>query len=312
MHPKLRDLLQLDEVSPLTTLKTAGSSTTGGFTDKEVLKNKTQHSPAKDLKPEESRVTLKDVSANEEAAASDILLRLKQSGISTSQVESQAPEKYLEKPDSKSSEKSSDYIVLEDVESFKKTSKSLSSDKEPSKSGEISLDFAKKLKVESTEKSLASLEQERSKFVEKGPDSSGKGEESKSEECSAAYAPEMMGGSPPEKAKKTVRMQSINMVSDNVHVAKLATLKPCPSVGTNLEVFDLNISPGIRSNVGGLQVSPESGAMVEEAWERLKKSYVYFKGKPVGTLAAMDPSAEALNYNQVFVRDFVPSGLGAY
>jgi hypothetical protein len=39
--------------------------------------------------------------------------------------------------------------------------------------------------------------------------------------------------------------------------------------------------------------------MVDEAWERLNKSYVYFKGKPVGTLAAMDTSADALNYNQV-------------
>ncbi|KAJ7007864.1 hypothetical protein NC653_006792 [Populus alba x Populus x berolinensis] len=49
--------------------------------------------------------------------------------------------------------------------------------------------------------------------------------------------------------------------------------------------------------------------MVDEAWERLNKSYVYFKGQPVGTLAAMDTSADALNYNQVFVRDFVPTGL---
>ncbi|OAY48992.1 hypothetical protein MANES_05G021300v8 [Manihot esculenta] len=160
-----------------------------------------------------------------------------------------------------------------------------------------------------TEKPLGSLEQEGSKFFEKNPDSSGKGEASKSEECSAACALEMMGGRQQEKVKKTVRMQSIDMVSDNVHVAKLTTLKPCPSVGTNLEVFDLNMSPGIRSNSVGHQVSAESGAMVEEAWERLNKSYVYFKGKPVGTLAAVDPSAEALNYNQVFVRDFVPSGL---
>ncbi|KAK8693636.1 hypothetical protein V6N13_071211 [Hibiscus sabdariffa] len=49
--------------------------------------------------------------------------------------------------------------------------------------------------------------------------------------------------------------------------------------------------------------------MVEEAWETLQKSYVYYKGRPVGTLAAMDPTVEALNYNQIFVRDFVPSGL---
>ena len=47
-------------------------------------------------------------------------------------------------------------------------------------------------------------------------------------------------------------------------------------------------------------MSSESGlTMVDEAWERLRKSFVYVKGKPVGTLAAIDPSAEALNYNQV-------------
>ena len=46
----------------------------------------------------------------------------------------------------------------------------------------------------------------------------------------------------------------------------------------------------------------DSGAaMKEEACERLKKSYVYFKGKPVGTFAAMDPNAEALNYNQAYI-----------
>ena len=40
--------------------------------------------------------------------------------------------------------------------------------------------------------------------------------------------------------------------------------------------------------------------MMDEAWDMLKKSYVFYKGVPVGTVAASDPSAEALNYNQVF------------
>lgn len=40
--------------------------------------------------------------------------------------------------------------------------------------------------------------------------------------------------------------------------------------------------------------------MMVEAWDMLKKSYVFYKGVPVGTVAASDPSAEALNYNQVF------------
>ncbi|RAL49320.1 hypothetical protein DM860_012753 [Cuscuta australis] len=49
--------------------------------------------------------------------------------------------------------------------------------------------------------------------------------------------------------------------------------------------------------------------LVAEAWDHLKQSLVYFRGKPVGTIAALDCSDEKLNYDQVFVRDFVPSAL---
>lgn len=97
----------------------------------------------------------------------------------------------------------------------------------------------------------------------------------------------------PEKVKKMVRLQSNENMSDNVNLPKTMSLKPCPSVGTNLEIYDYLM----RSNGGGGENN--GAAMMEEAWERLKKSYVYFKGKPVGTFAAMDPMAEALNYNQV-------------
>ncbi|KAF3330952.1 alkaline/neutral invertase CINV2 [Carex littledalei] len=49
---------------------------------------------------------------------------------------------------------------------------------------------------------------------------------------------------------------------------------------------------------------------VVAAWESLRKSMVYFRGQPVGTVAACDTATEeALNYDQVFVRDFVPSAL---
>ncbi|KAE8690660.1 putative alkaline/neutral invertase B [Hibiscus syriacus] len=40
-----------------------------------------------------------------------------------------------------------------------------------------------------------------------------------------------------------------------------------------------------------------------------KRSLVYFRGQPVGTIAALDNSDENLNYDKVFVRDFVPSAL---
>ncbi|XP_073013455.1 probable alkaline/neutral invertase D [Typha latifolia] len=54
----------------------------------------------------------------------------------------------------------------------------------------------------------------------------------------------------------------------------------------------------------------EPHPMVAEAWEALRRSLVHFKGQPVGTIAAYDhASEEVLNYDQVFVRDFVPSAL---
>ncbi|KVI04112.1 Glycosyl hydrolase family 100 protein [Cynara cardunculus var. scolymus] len=53
----------------------------------------------------------------------------------------------------------------------------------------------------------------------------------------------------------------------------------------------------------------EPHPMFAEAWESLRKTMVYFRGQPVGTIAALDNSDEKLNYDQVFVRDFVPSAL---
>nr|ADP88917.1 neutral invertase [Gunnera manicata] len=60
-----------------------------------------------------------------------------------------------------------------------------------------------------------------------------------------------------------------------------------------------------RSSYNGFEPHP----MVGDAWEALRRSMVFFRGEPVGTIAALDNSAEELNYDQVFVRDFVPSAL---
>ncbi|KAG2245695.1 hypothetical protein Bca52824_085323 [Brassica carinata] len=48
----------------------------------------------------------------------------------------------------------------------------------------------------------------------------------------------------------------------------------------------------------------------EEAWRLLRQSVVTYCDSPVGTMAANDPTDTApLNYDQVFIRDFVPSAL---
>ncbi len=48
---------------------------------------------------------------------------------------------------------------------------------------------------------------------------------------------------------------------------------------------------------------------IQSAYELLNRSLIFFQGKPVGTAAACDQSVVAANYNECFVRDFVPSAL---
>lgn len=54
----------------------------------------------------------------------------------------------------------------------------------------------------------------------------------------------------------------------------------------------------------------EGSLVEEEAWRLLIESMVYYCGSPVGTIAANDPlDSNKLNYDQVFIRDFIPSGI---
>jgi Alkaline and neutral invertase len=72
-----------------------------------------------------------------------------------------------------------------------------------------------------------------------------------------------------------------------------------------LESYDSLYSPGYRSSGIGTPLSArgevfDPDPMVGEAWESLRRSLVYFKGQPVGTIAAYDhASEEVLNYDQV-------------
>ncbi|KAL9262423.1 Alkaline/neutral invertase CINV2-like protein [Drosera capensis] len=116
----------------------------------------------------------------------------------------------------------------------------------------------------------------------------------------------------------TVKLQIGDEDDPVLPLIKTKILKPSPSVGIHLASYHTG---GVKSSNGNGNGSPDSEdsgggngkgilcSMMAEAWERLMKSNVLYKGSPVGTLAALDPSAEALNYNQVYVRDFVPSGL---
>ncbi|XP_076900217.1 putative alkaline/neutral invertase D [Bidens hawaiensis] len=86
------------------------------------------------------------------------------------------------------------------------------------------------------------------------------------------------------------------------------------SLSRGLDNLEHSYSPGGRSGVdtpgSSTRNSFEPHPMVAEAWESLRRSLVHFRGQPVGTIAAYDhASEEVLNYDQVFVRDFVPSAL---
>uniref|UniRef100_A0A0C9S4G9 Alkaline/neutral invertase n=1 Tax=Wollemia nobilis TaxID=56998 RepID=A0A0C9S4G9_9CONI len=54
----------------------------------------------------------------------------------------------------------------------------------------------------------------------------------------------------------------------------------------------------------------EETPLEKEAWKLLRAAVVNYCGSPIGTVAANDPSdGTPLNYDQVFIRDFVPSAL---
>ncbi|GER37836.1 neutral invertase-like protein [Striga asiatica] len=84
-------------------------------------------------------------------------------------------------------------------------------------------------------------------------------------------------------------------------------------ISRGLDYYESAYSPGrsaLDTPASSARNSFEPHPMVADAWEALRRSLVHFRGQPVGTIAAYDhASEEVLNYDQVFVRDFVPSAL---
>lgn len=73
---------------------------------------------------------------------------------------------------------------------------------------------------------------------------------------------------------------------------------------------------GIKKKLEGVDGEKVLGSKREEseiekqAWRLLQAAVVTYCGSPVGTMAANDPAdLHPLNYDQVFIRDFVPSAL---
>lgn len=71
-----------------------------------------------------------------------------------------------------------------------------------------------------------------------------------------------------------------------------------------------NNSPCRRSSLNTPRSNSyyETHPMVSDAWEALRRSLVYYRDHPVGTIAALDHSVEGLNYDQVtivFIRQII-------
>ncbi|VFQ94169.1 unnamed protein product [Cuscuta campestris] len=67
----------------------------------------------------------------------------------------------------------------------------------------------------------------------------------------------------------------------------------------------------LKNGNGGVPSSKGlTNSLEDEAWKLLQESMVFYCGNPVGTIAANDPNdSSILNYDQVFIRDFIPSGI---
>lgn len=78
---------------------------------------------------------------------------------------------------------------------------------------------------------------------------------------------------------------------------------------SDLDEMPLPVNGSLSSN-GNAQSVGGAKSIEDEAWDLLRQSVVYYCGSPIGTIAANDPnSTSVLNYDQVFIRDFIPSGI---
>lgn len=71
-----------------------------------------------------------------------------------------------------------------------------------------------------------------------------------------------------------------------------------------------NGQPAAAGTIKDTSLTGRVNLVEDEAWNLLRDSIVYYCNNPIGTIAANDPSnSSILNYDQVFIRDFIPSGI---
>lgn len=81
-------------------------------------------------------------------------------------------------------------------------------------------------------------------------------------------------------------------------------------VGDRIEDGDEKVNQLGPNEAEAVSSKREESGIEREAWQLLRDAVVTYCGSPVGTMAANDPNdKQPLNYDQVFIRDFVPSAL---
>ncbi|XP_015967563.1 alkaline/neutral invertase E, chloroplastic [Arachis duranensis] len=129
------------------------------------------------------------------------------------------------------------------------------------------------------------------------------------------------------------RVESVNGDTNNNHEGAPSKLDKIQNSGSLDEIVTdstrhgeaMGLDVAVKHNNGGFtskdklhidglsrdSLNKVSGNSIEdEAWDLLRSSIVYYCNNPIGTIAANDPSSTViLNYDQVFIRDFVPSGI---
>ena len=86
-------------------------------------------------------------------------------------------------------------------------------------------------------------------------------------------------------------------------------VKPLVVESSHEDVVDeRNLGGEVNVSVG--KSKWEESEVEKQAWKLLQGAVVTYCGNPVGTVAANDPGDKLpLNYDQVFLRDFIPSAL---
>ncbi|XP_027158753.1 neutral/alkaline invertase 3, chloroplastic-like [Coffea eugenioides] len=98
--------------------------------------------------------------------------------------------------------------------------------------------------------------------------------------------------------------------STNGNVRNFLELGAVKELKHDKELHHSNGNPPSYKTIQDGMNKGKSSFIENEAWELLQESVAYYCGSPVGTIAAKDPtSSSVLNYDQVFIRDFIPSGI---